>query len=590
MTHEDSDGHEDSDVGLSRRDLLKLGAGAAVVGGAGVTLYTMQDDERTPERDDFEFPTATGTIEQFYKTATSDDLPRPDVEPALALTNQGWYEWLEGASEWTPLPSWWTRRLGTPDSHVPQGYIREFNDTLYLPPGSDIAAALEETDGGRVVLERGRYTIGSRTRIPGNVTVEGQGLDSVITPEADTDMFLVGGDFPSGKGNTAALRNLAIDTTSVPDYTSTVVTFSDSEVYQGGVEFLQNLVMYMRNGGERGTGIALVDESGDGISYVTIGDIRIMFADVAIRLEVNQGGFVNGNSSRNVWAAAPRIGIREVVNDGVIRSNHWNFRVNGGSDVERVLESRGARNRYEMVLFDLGRLEQPAITVEGDNNVLMNQSGSPWLWRWVVDTGAGNQYDDLSRTQSFVPQQNLPYWLETRGQGQLNGVAGEVQLVSGRASEDEFAVVSPEGLFSIGQYPWLQLRFDFDDGVPTGLARLGLTGERFGDAFVCADPSDVLETGVTDEFVTTFGSGSQETVERTGVGIDDGSHWMALRTIAGDDNQFTLLWVLDGKLVRTEQGIRDHDVRLWFSTRNTDSRRSVVNLEDTVEVRYAGPW
>lgn len=590
MTPEDSDAREDTDAGLSRRDLLKIGTGAAVVGGAGFALTTMQDDEREPDRDDFGFTTATGTIEQFYKTATTDDLPRPDVEPALALTNQGWYEWLEGASEWTALPSWWTRRLGTSDSHVPQGYIRELNDTLYLPPGTDIAAAVDEIDGGRVVLERGQYPIREQVRIPGNVTIEGQGLDSVITPKRDTDMFLVGGDVPSETGNTAALRNLVVDTTTIRDFTSTVVTFSDEEVYHGGIEFLQNVFMYMLNGGDRGTGIALVDEGGSGVSYVTIGDVRIMFADVAIHLEVNGGGFVNGNASRNVWAAAPRTGIREVINDGVIRSNHWNFRVNGGPDIERILESRGDRNRYEMVLFDLGRLKQPAITVAGDSNVLMNQSGSPRLWRWVADTGTGNQYDDLSRLQSFVPQRNLPYWLETTGRGRLNGKAPELQLVSGGSAGDEFAVASPEGLFSIEQYPWLQLRFDFDDDVPRGLARLGLTGESLGDALFCADPDDVLGTGVTDEFLTTFGTGSRATVEPTGVAIGDGSHWMALRTIQDDDSRFTLLWVLDGELVRAERGLRDHDVRLWVSTRKTGDRRSVVNLENVVEVRYAGPW
>lgn len=574
---------------LSRRDLLKLGAGVTALAAVGWTIDTMRDDQSVPpherNKDDFDIPTATGTFDQFQKARTSDDLSQPSVEPAIALTNEGWYEWREGASEWTPLPSWWVRRFGSPNRHVPEGYIRRFNDTLYLPPGTDLAAAVDRMDGGRIVLERGRYPIGSRVRIPGNVVVEGQGIESVIQPETDTDMFLIGGDVPSKRGNATALRNLAIDTTSVRDYTSTVVTFTDDETYHGGIEYLQDVVFHMLNSGKRGTGIRLVDESGTGIAAVTFGNVRMMFPSIAIHVEVNGGGFVNGNASRNVWVREPRVGIREVVNGGVIRSNDWNFRVNGNSAVERVLENRGDENRYRLFVEDLMKIDGPALVVEGDRNVLHNQGGSPYLWRWVADTGVGNEYEDRSRKEWFLPQGNLPYWFDTTGRGRLVDKGNAVRLVGGRGRGDEFALASPKGLFDASQYPWIRASFKLGDSASNGLTRLGFAG-----AYIVVDPEDTLETGTTDEFLTQLGDGSDASVKPTGIPLDTETHSVAIRVIQSDSwRKYDLLWVLDGTGLRFERGIGNRDFRPWFGVRNTGGGRPSVELSELVELRYSGP-
>lgn len=91
---------------LSRRQLL------AALGGFSTAFATSLD---SPEYEETEVQQAF--FDQFYRRPTAEELPVPDVRPAIGVTDHGLYEFPESGDGWQPVP------LGTEKNPVPKANV-----------------------------------------------------------------------------------------------------------------------------------------------------------------------------------------------------------------------------------------------------------------------------------------------------------------------------------------------------------------------------------------------------------------------------------------------------------------------------------
>jgi hypothetical protein len=172
------------------------------------------------------------------------------------------------------------------------------DDTTALQSAIDAAAV--NASGGTVILPKGTFLTKSTLRIPGGVTVKGQGYGSsplaIQFDAGGSTIAYCGVDYAvKMDGHSSSLQDLA-----VYDWRYPAGSICDQIKAAGGVLIdadkkglesitMSNVLIYWFMGG---TSLTLRARNGGGIAYNNFQNIRIRHADTAISLEADDTSFV----------------------------------------------------------------------------------------------------------------------------------------------------------------------------------------------------------------------------------------------------------------------------------------------------------
>ena len=251
----------------------------------------------------------------------------------------------------------WIRITGNLDMN--NGIIAnasEINGIRYVQAGNatDLNKTIEEAKndgGGVVVVPVGTYTMSATINLTDDVIVQGMGMNTIIKPSGDFDVFLMCGD-------STRIENLQINT-QISGYNSSAVLFTEDCPEVSNWVYLDKIkINGNKNTSNTDKGISLIDDGsgGPGITWVLIKNVKIHGYRYGLYLETSDASaYVKGNTFENINFVETKYAIWENMtagSSGGMRGNTFDVRMNGAVVSEYFAHIEGDDEYFYSVVFD----------------------------------------------------------------------------------------------------------------------------------------------------------------------------------------------------------------------------------------------